>query len=98
MQKVFVSIIGYCTWVRDYLGIVDWGQVAKAYGENFKAHGGKIHLGFDVQSIDVNKTSSSGSPVKISGKAMNRLTDRSLSAHTNQVSNSALTLIWFYQF
>ena len=98
MQKVFVSIIGYCTWVRDYLGIVDWGQVAKAYGENFKAHGGKIHLGFDVQSIDVNENSSSGSAVKISGKAMNRLTDRSLSAHTNQVSNSALTLIWFYQF
>ena len=98
MQKVFVSIIGYCTWVRDYLGIVDWGQVAKAYGENFKAHGGKIHLGFDVQSIDVNKNSSSGSAVKISGKAMNRLTDRSLSAHTNQVSKSALTLIWFYQF
>ena len=78
------------TIVYDYLGIVDWGQVAKAYGENFKAHGGKIHLGYDVQSIEVNKNSSSGPAVKISGKAMNRLTDRSLSAHTNQVSSNSV--------
>ena len=47
-----------------FKGIVNWGQVARAYGENFKEHGGSIHLGFTVKSIEVNDTSKA---VKIQG-------------------------------
>ena len=44
----------------------------------------------------MNKNSSSGTAVKISGKAMNRLSDRTLSAHTNQVSKFCIDLNYTY--
>ena len=31
-------------------GIVDWGQVARAYGEDFKELGGHIYTDFEVSS------------------------------------------------
>ena len=37
-----------------HTGIVDWAQVAKMYGTQFEARGGKIHLGFEVSSFDEN--------------------------------------------
>ncbi len=30
-------------------GIVDWGQVARSYGNDFKQCGGKIITGFEVR-------------------------------------------------
>ena len=41
-----------------HLGIVDWGQVAEHYGKIFEENGGKIHMDFNVTSIDANADSS----------------------------------------
>ena len=44
-------------------GIVDWGEVARAYGRNFEKEGGKIHLNFEVSKFDYSEQKS-GRPVK----------------------------------
>ena len=40
------------------LGIVNWAQVAEHYGKIFEENGGKIHMDFNVTSIDANADSS----------------------------------------
>ena len=46
-----------------FVGIVDWGEVARAYGRNFENLGGKIYLDFEVSKFDISE-SSEGKPVK----------------------------------
>lgn len=41
-----------------HTGIVNWAQVAEHYGKIFEENGGKIHMDFNVTSIDANADSS----------------------------------------
>ncbi|CAI8019062.1 L-2-hydroxyglutarate dehydrogenase, mitochondrial [Geodia barretti] len=42
-------------------GIVDWGRVTRAYGEDFKEMGGHVYTNFKVNRFSVNKTLRRGS-------------------------------------
>ncbi|XP_072170956.1 L-2-hydroxyglutarate dehydrogenase, mitochondrial-like [Diadema setosum] len=42
-------------------GIVDWAQVARYYGTNFKKHGGSIFLNFEVKGFSMTSEGKSGS-------------------------------------
>ena len=48
---------------------MDWAQVARHYGREFEKAGGRIHLGFDVKTIEVNNLDGSSSPVRIKGSS-----------------------------
>ncbi len=34
-----------------HTGIVDWGEVARSYGKDFREGGGKIITGFEVSTV-----------------------------------------------
>ena len=49
-----------------HTGIVDWAEVARAYGRQFEANGGQIHLDFEATAFEENADPEK--PVKIKGQ------------------------------
>lgn len=47
-----------------HTGIVDWGEVARAYGQQFRKRGGGVHLDFEVTAFDQD-SSDPDRPVKV---------------------------------
>jgi L-2-hydroxyglutarate oxidase LhgO len=48
---VLVHVQGKMAIHSPHTGIVDWGLVARSFGEDFKANGGKIITGFKVSVL-----------------------------------------------
>ena len=47
--QIITDIQGVSAILSPNTGIVDWAQVARSYGEDFKVAGGDIHTNYEVR-------------------------------------------------